>query len=758
MALRVGSRLLLASWLLGFLLGRSEEPTDYSQVEPHWFLVPLDDLGAFEALEYAILRINEMRTECDGFHLAPLQRSNYNATEVYIKDYTLYMVYRVHIKAVFGLSAAETVVDIAKQESVSDLSLFQVVAVTPRPCDLFSELDDAELLVPWRSPESKEAKNAAMEMINAERKVLCPQRPQLQFISIEAASVQPAQGKVVRLVLEMREASKSFATSSFTDVVTVIYALDQEVPSQATISPEVYPARRPCKMRYTEEEETATSGPDQPHDNEPESKDEEEEHEDVRRLAGQRSLREIRHTAAAGRRLFHKTHVGDTDYIRPYKDHDLEIPGDFDPRLERTLCFPRGTSRQQGSCGSSWAFTATAVASFRECLEELRKGNAQGGVDYMSAQELTSCRRDMGCSGGDARSAFYYMKYQGISRELCTHYRMRCFVDNSRISVSAANMGTSTARSSAFESSTSMCPLSPDPKTSPCKCLPPIFHYTKPIECSLLPSSCRKVHIPHFFKIAGTEEGNTIPEIEHHIKTELIRAGPMYVSVLVYEDFYDPVSWTESGIYSHKRGSLIGKHASAAVGWGTDMMGRDYWLLLNSFGSGWQQEGYYKVLRGQTSLEVMKFGAWGVDWEHPEVDISNPGITEVEVAFSPVLAEGLIHGPEAVLSNVWLQVSAKTDEAARVLVRVQGLSSTVTGEIRDHTFETEHVLRIDLVSIRLMGERAKVQLWAVDHSQNTASWGPFTFEIPSGNNFLLSQERRLSSTRAESVNTSAMLV
>lgn len=376
----------------------------------------------------------------------------------------------------------------------------------------------------------------------------------------------------------------------------------------------------------------------------------------------------------------------------------------------------------------------------------------------MSAQELTSCRRDMGCSGGDARAAFYYMKYQGISRELCADYRMRCFVDNSRISVAAADQATSRARSGAFESSSAMCPLHPDLKTSPCKCLPAMFHYTKPIECSLLPSSCRKVHIPHFFKIAGTAEGNTVPEIEAHMKQELIRSGPLYVSMLLFEDFYDPVSWTESGIYMHKRGTLVGKHASAAVGWGTDMNGRDYWLLLNSFGSGWQQEGYFKVLRGQTALSIMKFGAWGVDWENPDRDISKPGITEVEVAFSPVLSESMMQGPNAVVSHVWIQVSAKTDEDARVLVRVQGLESTITGETRDHTFKTDHVLRIDLVAIGLMGERGKVQIWAVDRSQNTASWGPFTFDIPSNKEFILSQERRLSPARLEAAPGAPLLI
>lgn len=364
----------------------------------------------------------------------------------------------------------------------------------------------------------------------------------------------------------------------------------------------------------------------------------------------------------------------------------------------------------------------------------------------------------MGCSGGDGRSAFYYMKYSGISREVCADYRMRCYVDNSRISVQAANMLTSTARSGDFESSSSMCPLRPDPKTSPCKCLPPIFHYTKPIECSLLPSSCPKVHIPHFFKIAGSAEGNTVPQIEQHMKQELIRSGPLYVSLLCFEDFYDPVSWTESGIYMHKRGALIGKHASAAVGWGTDMNGRDYWLLLNSFGSGWQQEGYFKVLRGKSSLQIMKFGAWGVDWKNKEKDVSKPGITEVEVAFSPVLRADMMQGPQASLANVWLQISAKTDEASRILVRVQGLQSTVTGETRDHDFKiNDHVLRIDLVAINLMGERAKVQLWAVDHSQNTASWGPFTFDIPSAQEFVLSQERRRLSA-IPALNASMMLV
>jgi hypothetical protein len=191
--------------LLGLrnVLASSEQELADTAAEPHWFLVPPDDLAGFEALEFAVLRINEMRRDCDGFHLAPLQRSNYNATQIRKKQYGLYEVYRLHISSINGLAPTETVVDIAKKESVSDLSLFQVIKVKPGPCDLYSELDDAELLVAWKSEVARRAKNVAMEQINEERKLKCPQRPSLQFIRIEASSVQPAQGKVVRLVLEM---------------------------------------------------------------------------------------------------------------------------------------------------------------------------------------------------------------------------------------------------------------------------------------------------------------------------------------------------------------------------------------------------------------------------------------------------------------------------------------------------------------------------------------------------------------------------
>ena len=42
-----------------------------------------------------------------------------------------------------------------------------------------------------------------------------------------------------------------------------------------------------------------------------------------------------------------------------------------------------------------------------------------------------------------------------------------------------------------------------------------------------------------------------------------------------------------------------GDHAVVAVGWGTDeSIGEDYWLIKNSWGAAWGEDGYIKIKRG----------------------------------------------------------------------------------------------------------------------------------------------------------------
>eukprot|EP00931_Biecheleriopsis_adriatica_P078821 TRINITY_DN52239_c0_g1_i1.p1 TRINITY_DN52239_c0_g1~~TRINITY_DN52239_c0_g1_i1.p1 ORF type:complete len:815 (-),score=164.53 TRINITY_DN52239_c0_g1_i1:65-2509(-) len=749
-----------------------------------WYILPDDDLSAIEAFEFALLRINDMREKCHEFQLAPVRRQDYKVTETFAKDMGAYMVYKQHLSPVHHLVPSEVDIHVARLQSVTDLSLYEVTRVEPSACHLYSAVDDAQLMIPWKGEAAQQAEDAAMNLLNNQRKVLCPERPQLQLIRVLAASVQPVEGTLLRLDLEMREASASFADKTFTDEVIVSYALDRNVPGECTTTPEIYPARDPCRMVYDEDEQTALGTNS--------SETFKDEATSSRRLAALEHLRrlvardeELERRAAAEpvaddffywnltrpRRLaWDPTSASEAaaaagsahNLERPFVEKGITLPDNFDPRLERTICFPRGFSRRQGSCGASWAFASTAAASFRECIHYLQAGDESASLRFFSAQELVSCSAHYGCSGGSAAEAFYYMKLHGLARESCSPYRMRCFNDESSISTSAADSETSTPQSSNAETSRTTCEENPDPWESLCKCLPSVYHLTRTVDCELLPGACPKVKVPHYFKLAGVLEGNTIPQLERHMMQELVSDGPLYVSMFIFEDFFDPVSWTESGIYNHKRGNLLGRHGSTLIGWGTDLDSRDYWLLLNSYGNHWQQEGYFKIPRGATSCKMLDFGAWGADWK-PGSDKTRPAIFDVEVSLSPVpINMGPADPLIAKLSNVWLGVAAATDEASRVLVRVRGLSSGTSGETRDAHFGSvdshpeggeggeRHSLRIDLLDLGLLGDRLELQLWAVDKAQNSGRWGPVTLEVPSlevfqksVSGFLTPQSRRL---------------
>mmetsp|Transcript_14991 Transcript_14991/g.26263 ORF Transcript_14991/g.26263 Transcript_14991/m.26263 type:complete len:790 (-) Transcript_14991:36-2405(-) len=723
-----------------------------TQEKGRWYILPQDDLSGLEAFEFALLRINEMRQRCEDFTLAPVRRQDYTVAETFIKDLGSYSSYKIHLEPAHSVPT-QVHVEVSRLHSVTDLSLFEVTKVEPSPCHLYSAMDDAELMVPWKGEAAKDAETAALALLNAQRKTLCPQRPELQLLRVLTAAMQPVEGIVLRLELELRESSASFTDRSFLDQVTVIYSLDRNVPGQCTVSPEIYPARSPCSMKYEEDMQTAVDTGEGNKSDADKSRRlqlrgrilqgeavHQESDAPITSLSKWRRLSWDATSASEAAAAAESGHGVE----KPFVEKGLDLPDNFDPRLKRTLCFPRGFSRRQGSCGASWAFAATATASFRECLRKLKDGDESASLQFLAAQDLLSCAADIGCSGGSAGEAFYFMKQHGVAREACSAYRMRCFNDESAISMPAADYASSTPKSGEYSSSTEACSEDPNPAEDPCKCLPSVYHLTKTVECELLPGACPKVKIPHYFKIAGILEGNTLPQFERHMMQELLSEGPLYVSMFLYEDFFDPVSWTESGIYQHKHGALLGRHAAAAVGWGTDLNSRDYWLLLNSFGSSWQQEGYFKVLRGATSLKMMDFGAWGTEWK-PASDKSRPAIFDVEVSFSPVPVSGGAASPLlAHLKNVWLRVAAATDEPARMLVRARGLSSGTTGEVRDANFTTgdidsspeggeggqRHVLQIDLLQLGLLGDRLELQLWASDSSQNSGSWGPITLEVP----------------------------
>jgi len=75
------------------------------------------------------------------------------------------------------------------------------------------------------------------------------------------------------------------------------------------------------------------------------------------------------------------------------------------------------------------------------------------------------------------------------------------------------------------------------------------------------------------------------------MKEELFTNGPMYANFDVYEDFF----CYGSGVYKHVYGDYAGAHAVKMLGWGTSEDGTDYWLLANSWGESWGENGFFRI-------------------------------------------------------------------------------------------------------------------------------------------------------------------
>jgi hypothetical protein len=78
------------------------------------------------------------------------------------------------------------------------------------------------------------------------------------------------------------------------------------------------------------------------------------------------------------------------------------------------------------------------------------------------------------------------------------------------------------------------------------------------------------------------------------IKEKLLE-GPVYSSMTVYTDFN---AYT-GGVYEHVTGVSEGGHAVTIVGWDDD---HDSWIVRNSWGTLWGEDGYFEIRRGDSDI------------------------------------------------------------------------------------------------------------------------------------------------------------
>jgi C1A family cysteine protease len=83
-----------------------------------------------------------------------------------------------------------------------------------------------------------------------------------------------------------------------------------------------------------------------------------------------------------------------------------------------------------------------------------------------------------------------------------------------------------------------------------------------------------------------------VPANDEQQLLQAVTQQPVSVGIDVGDDFRHYMG----GVYSGPCGQPF-NHAVAAVGYGVSEDGTKYWLIKNSWGKGWGEEGYMKVLR-----------------------------------------------------------------------------------------------------------------------------------------------------------------
>jgi cathepsin B len=121
-----------------------------------------------------------------------------------------------------------------------------------------------------------------------------------------------------------------------------------------------------------------------------------------------------------GTRVVRRTRYTDEEMAIVYKheyDNDNSLPDSFDAREKWPKCIHK--VRDQGHCGSCWAFAASEAASDRFCVYS----NASVNV-VLSPQDMVSCSwLNMGCNGGLMSTAWLYLWITGIVPDSCLPYQ-----------------------------------------------------------------------------------------------------------------------------------------------------------------------------------------------------------------------------------------------------------------------------------------------------------------------------------------------
>ncbi|CAI4227429.1 unnamed protein product [Auanema sp. JU1783] len=228
--------------------------------------------------------------------------------------------------------------------------------------------------------------------------------------------------------------------------------------------------------------------------------------------------------------------------LRVWEEEDFEpndLPKEFDWRNVSGVnyCSPTRNQHIPVYCGSCWVFGTTGALNDR--FNIARKN--RWPMTMVSPQEIIDCNGKGNCQGGEVGDVLSYAKTQGLVEEGCNVYR--------------ATNG---------------------------ECNP--FH-----RCgSCWPDNCFAVqnYTRYYVKEYGPIKGRDA------MMAEIQKGGPIPCGIGATKPF--EYNYT-SGVYSEKS-DLESNHIVSVTGWGVDEKGTEYWIVRNSWGEGWGELGWFRVV------------------------------------------------------------------------------------------------------------------------------------------------------------------
>lgn len=276
------------------------------------------------------------------------------------------------------------------------------------------------------------------------------------------------------------------------------------------------------------------------------------------------------------------------------------LPDTIDLRSQYPMCFPgqffESVVRNQGRCGSCWAFASASSTMANLCIHSSGKRVLKNDPPRLansgklvwennhlentlvrkdpprrleiSVQQIMSCNTEhYGCAGGWAASADdAFRQNGGFSNEETHPYK---------------------------------CGSGSGEK-----------HFTESNECQTFPWNyqCARNSIVRdwgyggFYAIQG----------EDAMKTILSQGKALWMYFEVYTNF---LSYNGKSIYAKTEGKLESAHAVTGLGYGVQLNVK-YWLLQNSWGNGWGESGYFRFLRGSNLASIEWKSYVHIAWVH----------------------------------------------------------------------------------------------------------------------------------------------